>query len=208
MRYSEYEKFDPGDFESISGSAPVGNLGIITADGYPRVVPVNFVAVEKKIYFHGAAHGEKYELLKDSPPVTFSIYIPYSIIPSYWIHKDNAGGATMFFKSLLYKGRCRIVDGLNEKTDMLQRLMEKYQPEGGFLPVTSEEPQYRELLGRTMVFRIDADRIHLRVKFHQKKDNAYKMKLIRHLEQRRQGPDLATAEVLRGMLEQDKKTPE
>jgi nitroimidazol reductase NimA-like FMN-containing flavoprotein (pyridoxamine 5'-phosphate oxidase superfamily) len=207
MTNSDYETFDPGDFESVS-AVPVGSLGIMTDDAYPRVVPVNFVAVRRKVYFHGAAHGEKHRLLKASPPVTFSAYLPYSIIPSYWIHKDNAGGATMFFKSLLWRGRCRIVDDLEEKAGMLQRLMEKYQPEGGFVAVTAEEPQYRDLLGRTIVFRIDADRIHLRVKFHQKRDAAYKISLIHLLEQRRQGPDMATAKVLRGMLKQDQKSPE
>lgn len=189
----------------ISEKALVGQLGLLTQDGYPRVIPVNFIADGDIIYFHGAVHGEKFGLLSDGPPVTFSMYIPYSVIPSYWIAGDNAGGATMYFKSVLIKGRCLIADSAVEKVHALQLLMDKYQPEGGYLPITLENPDYRSLLEKTAVFRIEPDQIHLKVKFHQKKSREFKLAVIRHLEKRRRGPDLATAEVLRSMLESGEK---
>jgi hypothetical protein len=43
MRRSELESKDPADFAALM-STSVGHLGIITPDGYPRVVPVNFAA--------------------------------------------------------------------------------------------------------------------------------------------------------------------
>jgi len=201
MTESKYESFDPREFELISATALVGHLGVLTNDGYPRVIPVNFVADGNKIYFHGAVHGEKHELISAAPPVTFNMYIPYSVIPSYWISGENAGGATMYFKSVLIKGRCAIIDQVDEKVHALMLLMAKYQPEGGYVPITTDEPAYRSILEKTAIFRIDADQISLRVKFHQKKSSDFKLAVMRNLEKRRQGPDLATAEVLKGMLE-------
>jgi nitroimidazol reductase NimA-like FMN-containing flavoprotein (pyridoxamine 5'-phosphate oxidase superfamily) len=201
MRKPEDYSHDPGEFESIAGAALVGYLGILTPDGYPRVVPLNFVNDGQVIYFHGAGGGEKFNVLKDSPRITFSIDIPYSVIPSYWISKTSAGGATMFFKSALVKGRCRIVEGLEEKIHALELLMKKYQPEGNYKPIRADDPAYQSLLDKTIVFRIDADRFDIKTKFHQKKSAEHKRKLIRLLEERNQGPDLATAALLKELIE-------
>jgi len=197
---STQKAYDPKEFKTIAETALVGHLGILTDDGYPRVVPVNFVADGKAIYFHGAVHGEKYSLLSTTPKVTFNMYLPYSVIPSYWIAGDNAGGATMYFKSVLIKGRCGMVESIEERNRALELLMMKYQPEGGYVPIAADDPDYRSILERTAVFRIDAEHIHLRIKFHQKKNDAFKLQIIENLEKRHLGPDLATAEILKTMI--------
>ena len=201
MTRSEYKSSDPNDFEFIVTTALVGYLGIFTPDGYPRVVPLNFAADGETIYFHGANRGEKFEVLKAEPKVSFSIDIPYSVIPSYWTSKISAAAATMFFKSILIKGRAVVVTDIDEKIRGLRLITEKYQPEGGYRPIKSDEPAYNPILKNTMVYRIDPDQAELRVKFNQKKSSDYKRKLIRNLEERNQGPDLATAKILKKMLD-------
>lgn len=205
MRKSEYASGDHHDFEFLVTNALVGYLGILTQDGYPRVIPMNFAADGKIIYFHGATFGEKHEALKSGPKVTFSIDIPYSVIPSHWTSKISAGAATMLYKSTLIKGRCRIVDDVDKKVHALQLITNKYQPDGGYRPITADEPTYNPLLKNTAVFRIDADHIDIKVNFRQRKNPDYKKKIIRKLEERSQGPDLATAEILRKLLPQKKK---
>lgn len=201
MTRSEYQSTDPDDFKFIVTTALVGYLGIITADGYPRVVPLNFVADGETVYFHSGNHGEMFEALKVKPKVSFSIDIPYSVIPSYWISKISAAAATMFYKSILIKGRAVPVADIDEKVHGLRLITEKYQPEGGYRPIKPEETAYHPILKNTMVYRIDPDHIELRVKFNQKKSSDYKKKIIRKLEERRQGPDLATAAILKKMLD-------
>ncbi len=181
-------------FDQIVSEAEVGYLGIMTEDGYPRVVPVNFVSIDRVIYFHGAVEGEKYDLLKQSPKVTFSVDIPLSIIPSYWLSDKNAGGATHLFKSILIKGRGRIVNDDNARCFALQKLMEKYQPEGKFLPITSDEKEYDKVLSITAVFRIDADEVTIKVKLPIDKPEKFKHALIENLRQRGTVIDLKTAD--------------
>src|SRR4030043_2386185 len=92
-------------FTDIMKEAPVGHLGLVDASGYPRVVPLNFVFVRESIYFHGGKHGEKYHLLSCSPKVTFSVDVPYALIPSYWVNADRGCSITQFFKSVLIRGQ-------------------------------------------------------------------------------------------------------
>jgi nitroimidazol reductase NimA-like FMN-containing flavoprotein (pyridoxamine 5'-phosphate oxidase superfamily) len=196
----KYKSDDHQAIDRVLSTAPVGHLGILTPDGYPRVVPLNYVSCGETIYFHGARHGEKYEVLQSGPKVSFNVDIPYSVIPSNWTSKSNAGTATMFYESVLIKGRCTIVENPDEKTMALQKLMEKFQPEGGYKPISNDEPIYQSLLSKTAIFRIEADQVDLKVKFNQDKSPEYKQMLILELEKRSEGMDLKTAEVLRTML--------
>jgi hypothetical protein len=204
MRRSEYESHDPADFAHVTATATVGYLGLVTADGYPRVVPLNFVAVADRIYFHGAVKGEKYDVLKTGPKVTFSATLPYSYIPSYWISPKNACGGTMLYKSVLIKGQATLVDDSREKVMALRRLTEKYQPEGGHEPISPKRDAYKSVLKRTAVFRIDPDQIDVRVNVRQNKSVRYRRRLIARLEERGEQLDLATAEVLKNMLDRAK----
>ena len=100
---------DKQTIQEILDAAEVGYLGVLTPDGFPRVVPFNFVRVGEILYVHGANEGEKYESLKVSDKVTFHANIPLSVIPSYWISVKSAGGATQFFKSVQINGRAFFV---------------------------------------------------------------------------------------------------
>ncbi|MFH1699642.1 MAG: pyridoxamine 5'-phosphate oxidase family protein [Candidatus Zixiibacteriota bacterium] len=198
MRRKKLESKDMAVFDQIASEADVGYLGIMTKDGYPRVIPVNFISIDRVIYFHGAVEGEKYDLLVLTPRVTFSVDIPLSIIPSYWLSDNNAGGATHLFKSVLIKGRAGIVNDKNARCFALQKLMEKYQPEGNFLPITSGEKEYDKILLITAVFRIDADDVTIKVKLPTDKPEGYKLSLIENLRKRGTPIDLKTADEIEG----------
>jgi len=59
MKREKFLSDDPQQIAEILNTARIGQVGIITPDGYPRVVPINFVAIGDKIYFHTAREGEK-----------------------------------------------------------------------------------------------------------------------------------------------------
>ncbi len=200
MRRIEYQSNDPEEFRLIVETALVGHLGIITPDGFPRVVPVNFAARDNRVYFHGAVAGEKYEVLSTEPKVTFNAYLGYSIIPSYWIGIRHARGATMLYRSILIKGIATLVADVGEKCLALQLLMEKYQPEGNFVSVSPDAKAYDNILPKTAVFRIDPEQIDIKNNFPRNKSREFKKKLITNLRTRAIGNDLATAEELEKVL--------
>jgi nitroimidazol reductase NimA-like FMN-containing flavoprotein (pyridoxamine 5'-phosphate oxidase superfamily) len=202
MRRYEYFSDDMTEYDAIMAAVAIGYLGIETPDGYPRVVPVDFVTMERVIYFHGATAGEKYEVLVKTPKVTFSADIPYSVIPSYWISPESAGGATRYFKSVLIRGQGLVVSDQAEKCRALQAILDKYQPEGGFVPVTPKESLYHHLLKSTAVFRIDAEQIDIKIKFPKDKPEAFRRMLVAKLTARAQGSDLATAREIEKSLSQ------
>ena len=194
----------PGDLallEAISRHTDVGYLGIVTPDGYPRVVPVNFALLGDRIYFHGATRGEKFEVFQSEPKVTFCIAVPYAQLPSHWRSPEYACPATQYFKSVLIRGRGVLVSDTVEKATALQALMEKHQPEGKYRKITATEPLYTKAIPGVAIFRIDPDRIDIRTKFGDQLSRETRLKLIAKLRERREPMDLETAAEMEARLE-------
>ncbi|MFW9856365.1 MAG: pyridoxamine 5'-phosphate oxidase family protein [Candidatus Thorarchaeota archaeon] len=192
MRRSEFESTNPEEYLKIMAVANVGHLGFVDSDGYPRIVPLNFVLVNECIYFHGAQEGEKFDLLRKAPKVTFSVDIPYSFIPSYWQSKKSASFATQFFKSVHIRGTGSIVIDIEEKAEVLQKLMIKHQPEGKFVPINVTERIYKSEITGVAVYRIDPVEISVKIKFGQNLSRRVLLNIIERLRERNQGMDAET----------------
>ncbi len=193
MRRHELESHDPDLFAELARRCEVGYLGLVTADGTPRVVPLNFAAVEQTIYFHGALAGEKFELLQAAPRVSFMMALPYILLPSYWLAKGYACPATHYFKSVDARGTCAPCDDVVEKARGLQALMEKYQPEGQYTPITADNPLYTKALRTVGVFRVAVTSWTGKVKFGVNEPDAVRRKMIAGLRERGEPRDLETA---------------
>jgi nitroimidazol reductase NimA-like FMN-containing flavoprotein (pyridoxamine 5'-phosphate oxidase superfamily) len=200
VRRSELQCDDPAEVEAVLAVGEVGYLGLVDALGYPRVVPLNFVFTDGRVYFHGAREGEKFTLFESDPKVTFAVAGPHTVVPSYWFASESACPATALFKSVHLRGRGTIVTDTQEKADALQRLMEKYQPEGGHQPITATEEPNRSVLQHTGVFRIDPVQIDLKIKLAQALGAAKRRDLIARLEERNRGQDREVAEAMRTAL--------
>jgi nitroimidazol reductase NimA-like FMN-containing flavoprotein (pyridoxamine 5'-phosphate oxidase superfamily) len=184
---------DSSVYDLLATRAAVGHVGILTPDGYPRVVPVNFATVGDRVYFHGASSGEKYDAFAARQKVTFSIDLPYSAIPSHWRSDNYACPASQFFRSVLIRGRGVIVEDTTEKASALQTLMERHQAEGGFERITSDNPLYSKALADVTVFRIDPVRIDVREKFGDQLSRETRLQLIDKLKERDHERDRETA---------------
>ena len=194
MRRAEFKCDDPEEFGRIMQTAELGYLGIITPDGYPRVVTVNFVSLDGRVYFHSASAGEKYEVFKsNNPRVTFTVAIPYSTIPSYWLSEEFACHATTLYKSVCIRGKGRIVDDIEEKARAFQCLVKKHQPEGGYKPISPTEQIYKNALSKVAILRVDPIQIDVRNKFAQYLSAEKRRELMVKLEERNQGADKLTA---------------
>ncbi len=184
MRRSELLVTNRLEAITILEQAHVGHLGLVRDDGWPRVAPLNFVFHDGRIYFHGAADGEKYGILKQGPKVAFSADIPYSMIPSYWFSSTLACPATQLFKSVHIRGIAEVVADVKEKAGALAMIMKKYQPEGKHDPIDPRDPAYSGHLEKTAVFRIRIEEMVVKEKFGQNLSAASREELAQKLDKR------------------------
>jgi uncharacterized protein len=198
VRRKVFESDSAPLFQAILQRAQIGELGLVDEDGYPRIVPVNFVHAEGAIYFHGALAGEKYKLLKRNPRATFLAYQAYAYIPSTVFSKDGgACPASIFYRSAYVKGRGGLVEGTAEKAMALQRLMEKDQPEGGYLDFPHNLEFYAAELRGVGVFKVTVESFSVKNKFAQNRTPEQTAALIAFFERRGSPVDLETVRILR-----------
>ena len=108
------------EVENILKTSPNGTLALYGENGYPYSVPVNFVYLNGKIYFHGAAEGYKLDCMKKDPHVSFSV------IGKDDIAKENF---TTLFSSVIAFGTIRVIDTMEEKIPVLEAMVGKYSAE-------------------------------------------------------------------------------
>ena len=108
------------EIETILRTSPNGTLALYGENGYPYSVPVNFVYLNGKIYFHGAAEGYKLDCMKKDPHVSFSV------IGKDDIAKENF---TTLFSSVIAFGTIRVIDTMEEKIPVLEAMVGKYSAE-------------------------------------------------------------------------------
>ncbi len=100
-----------------------GILAVNGEDGYPYAIPINYYYDEErnKIYFHGARAGYKYDMIKLSDKVCFTVVGKEQI-------KNPDEQWAPYLRSAFVFGRCRFMENTPETTAILKTLAMKYFP--------------------------------------------------------------------------------
>ena len=109
-----------------------GRICSIDKDGYPQIIPMNFVFANDVIYMHSHTKGEKIENIKRNNKVGFEVDKSLEFLPSYFTDPVDASQADTLYISVVIKGTAALISDRNEKTLALNALMKKYQPEGKY----------------------------------------------------------------------------
>ena len=107
-----------------------GVLSLNGDDGYPYGVPLSYVYLDSKLYFHCAGAGHKLDSILKDDKVSFCV-----------IDQDQVVGEeyTTYFRSVIAFGRARVLEGA-EKLRPLVELCEKYYP--GHLEQTRQKAEH------------------------------------------------------------------
>ncbi|HEU04314.1 MAG: pyridoxamine 5'-phosphate oxidase family protein [Nitrosopumilaceae archaeon] len=120
----------------------VGRIASIDKNGFPQIIPMNFVFLNDAIYMHSHTKGEKLDNIKKNQKVGFEVDRELEFLPSYFEDPNDASLADTLYISVVIKGTGKIVEDKKEKTLALNGLLKKYQPEGFYEPI---KPQMQVL---------------------------------------------------------------
>lgn len=113
----------------------VGRIASIDSNGFPQIIPMNFVFINDAIYMHSHTKGEKLDNIRRNHKVGFEVDKEIEFLPSYFEDPKNASLADTLYISVVIKGRAKIIEDKKEKVLALNGLMKKYQPEGKYEPL-------------------------------------------------------------------------
>jgi uncharacterized protein len=126
-------------------SQSVGRIASLDTNGYPQIIPMNFVYHNSAIYMHSHPFGEKLENIRRNPNVGFEVDQHVCFLPSYYFHPTDASQADTLYISVVIKGKAEIVQDNEEKALALNALMAKYQKEGKYEILDSNMPSVHEV---------------------------------------------------------------
>jgi uncharacterized protein len=171
----------------------VGRVASIDEQGYPQIIPMNFVYVKNDmidtlssnknigaVYMHSHPFGEKIENIKRNSKVGFEVDSYVCFLPSYYFHPTDASQADTLYVSVVIKGNASIVQNKDEKAEALNALMKKYQKEGGYESLSSNMVSVREVT----VLKVVPDQIRGKYKIGQHWIPRYRLKMARNIIQR------------------------
>jgi len=144
MRRRDRELKNKETLLAILEQSPVGRMATVNRRGYPVIKPVNFIYWNGRIYLHSSTKGEKISDIRRGSSVCFEVDEPIAYVAAV----EPACKSTYYYRSVIVKGSAIIVSQVDRKLEILERLMEKYQPEGGYQGVAPE------IMKRTAVIEI------------------------------------------------------
>ncbi|MDI6763244.1 MAG: pyridoxamine 5'-phosphate oxidase family protein [Thermodesulfobacteriota bacterium] len=134
MRRPERKIKDKETITSMLKHSPIGRIATVNPKGFPVIKPVNFVYMDGKLYIHSSQKGEKIEDIRRGSSVCFELDEPIA----YGGATGPACTANYYYRSIIIKGEAILVNDRDKKLKIFERLMEKYQPEGGYEGISEE----------------------------------------------------------------------
>ena len=161
-------------------SQQTGRISSIDENGFPQIIPMNFVLINDTIYMHSHIRGEKLDNIRRNQKVGFEVDKSLEFLPSYFSDPTDASLADTLYISVVMKGNASIVLDKEEKTIALNGLMEKYQPEGGYEPIKPD----MDVLKGVEVIKIVPESLRGKYKIGQNMDMKSRMELAKQILER------------------------
>ena len=161
-------------------SQQTGRISSIDENGFPQIIPMNFVFINDTVYMHSHIRGEKLDNIRRNQKVGFEVDKSLEFLPSYFSDPADASLADTLYISVVIKGNASIVSDKKEKTNALNSLMKKYQPEGGYEPIKPD----MDVLKGVEVIKIIPESLRGKYKIGQNMDMKSRIDLAKQILER------------------------
>lgn len=195
MRKREWFGIDREAAIALLAAAPVVRLAGTTEGGLPVLRALHAVVQDGAIWFHAAPVGEKREAY--GRPAVIAAEEVVATIPSYVFDPERACPATTYYRGVQAHGVLEVVRAPEVKARVLQALMEKYQPEGGYAPITADDPRYRGQVRGVEIIKMSLETVDGKAKLGQNRAPAEIGRVLEFLWRRGEPGDPRAVDLVR-----------
>ena len=176
-----------------------GRISSIDEQGFPQIIPMNFVFLNDSVYMHSHIRGEKIENIKRNSKVGFEVDRNLEFLPSYFSDPVDASLADTLYISVVIKGEALLVENNDEKVLALNGLMKKYQPEGRYKPMDKD----MDVLDATAVIKIIPKEMNGKYKIGQNMSKEEKIDLANKIKDRNSKTSRETLAIMGFAIQDD-----
>lgn len=180
---------------AVLENAVVMQLAGMGAEGQPVLKSVHGIVEGDWIFFHSSPVGEKTSLLNTSVVLSAEEIVAH--IPSYFIDAQRACPATTLYRSVQVHGQLTAVEDVELKARVLQKLMEKFQPEGGHVALEASHPLYRAAVRGLLIAGLPLAKMSVKTKLGQNRSPEQRAHMVERLWARGLPGDARAMELIR-----------
>jgi predicted FMN-binding regulatory protein PaiB len=194
--HAYYTDVPRAEIDRLVDSQELGRLVTIGQDGTPHIGLYPFVHDGETVDLHLVRADEQIADLRERPTCVFELDDVLGVIPSYWVHKEYAGSATAYHRTVIFE----CVASINEEPSAIavqqQRLLDRYQPEGGYRKLDPEDPLYRGALNQLAAVNLRITRCRPKFKLGQNRPPEARRAVVAELRRRGRPNDARAADAL------------
>jgi predicted FMN-binding regulatory protein PaiB len=195
-----YTSVPRAEIDRFVAAQELGRLVTVGADGMPHLGLYPFVLDGASIELHLVRADEQVADLRGRPQCLFEVDEALGVIPSYWVHPEYAGAATLYHRTVIFECRASVAEDPDLVAAQQRRLLGRYQPEGGYRPLDPADPLYRAALSQLAAVHLDITRCRPKFKLGQNRPPETRRAVIAALRRRGRPSDARAADALEWTL--------
>jgi predicted FMN-binding regulatory protein PaiB len=204
MIYYDYYADVPSDaIDAFVRTRELGRLVSVSGEGVPHIGLYPFVYGGERIEMHLHRADEQLRDLRARPRCLFEVDEVLGVIPSYWVHPENAVMATAYHRTVVFECEASVSEDGAALAAQQTRLLARYQPEGGFRPVVADDPLYRGAIASIAAIRLEIRERRVKFKLGQNRSPQIRAELVRQLRSRGRPHDANAADGLQWTIDRE-----
>jgi predicted FMN-binding regulatory protein PaiB len=203
IHYDYYSDIPPDAVDAFVQACEMGRLVTASAEGVPDVGLYPFVYGGDAIELHLNRADRQLAHLRTRPRCLFEVDEVLGVIPSYWVHAEDAVMATAYHRTVIFECEAAVSEDAAELAAQQMRLLARYQPEGGFQPVTPDHPLYRGAIGHIAAVRLRVCDRRVKFKLAQNRSLEVRASIVRELRKRSRRNDHRAADAVQWTIDRE-----
>ncbi|HYX33735.1 MAG TPA: FMN-binding negative transcriptional regulator [Oligoflexus sp.] len=167
QHYPIYQPQSPRMIQQFLEKRPYCVLITHEERGPPTTGFFNPLVEGESIYLHLHRQDPQLKQLQLHPDATLVFNDYHGYVPSYAKDPEDASFATMFYRFAEIRARGLVIDSMEESAAVLERMMQRYQPEGGYRSLIEHQEFYARSLPMIRVIHFKVESVQAKWKLGQ-----------------------------------------
>jgi transcriptional regulator len=201
--YDYYADVPDEVLNEFVSSQQLGHFVTVNAAGQPHIGLYPFLFLGATIEMHLHRDDEQLADVRTNKKCAFEVDEIHGSIPSHWVHPTNAMFATAYHRTVIFECDAEVSEDHGVLGAQQQRLMQHYQPGGGYQPVSAGHAMYRGPFNQIAALTLTIRERKVKWKLAQNRDRDTRTKLIAELRKRGRPTDAGAADALQWTLDHE-----
>jgi predicted FMN-binding regulatory protein PaiB len=203
--YDYYADIPPETVNAFVREREMGRLVTVSPEGLPHIGLYPFAYDGTVIEMHLNRADEQFADLKACRRCAFEVDDVLGVIPSYWVHPEDAVMATAYHRTVIFECEATVFEDAAVLANQQMRLLARYQPEGRFRPVTPDDPLYRGAIAHIAAVHLGIKDRRVKFKIGQNRSVETRAKIVQEMRKRGRPSDARAADCLQWTIDRERQ---